>query len=298
MRKFLFATLVLATVHAAPAFGWSAEGHRIVCRIAYSLLDQQDRNELDRLMKAYTPPHLQQPYGDFSEGCVFADIARTNSKGTNVAKKWKYFRQFKKWHFLNVPRDTKTIEATDCADNCVLRGIRQHAAAAKDTARPDWQRGQALLLLGHWVGDVHQPLHISYEDDTGGNDINDIRGNFYDADHLHGVWDGGIIFTARRAEGETWKEYADRLKNTLPNDVAPWLQSDELAWAQESYDITIGPETDYCELEIDQDGNELCAWEGPTRTLKSAYQTRFRPAVERRLQQAGVRLAAKLRDAL
>jgi S1/P1 Nuclease len=23
----------------------------------------------------------------------------------------------------------------------------------------------ALKLLGHWVGDIHQPLHVSFEDD-------------------------------------------------------------------------------------------------------------------------------------
>lgn len=112
------------------------------------------------------------------------------------------------------------------------------------------------------------------------------------------MWDGGIIWVARTANGERWEEYADRLKTTLPDDVAPWLQSDDLAWAQESYDITIAARTDYCELETDQDGNEWCAWEGPTRTLDQSYQNRFRPTVEQRLQQAAVRLAAKIRSIL
>ena len=29
----------------------------------------------------------------------------------------------------------------------------------------------ALKFLGHWIGDLHQPLHVSYADDKGGNHV-------------------------------------------------------------------------------------------------------------------------------
>jgi S1/P1 Nuclease len=31
------------------------------------------------------------------------------------------------------------------------------------------ERLEALKYLGHWDGDVHQPLHLSFQDDRGGN---------------------------------------------------------------------------------------------------------------------------------
>ena len=41
-----------------------------------------------------------------------------------------------------------------------------------------------------------------------------------------------------------------------------------------------------------------CRSEGRTRTLRASYQERFRPVVELRLEQAGVRLAKLLAAAL
>jgi hypothetical protein len=31
---------------------------------------------------------------------------------------------------------------------------------------------ESLMFLAHFVGDVHQPLHVSFEKDEGGNSIN------------------------------------------------------------------------------------------------------------------------------
>ena len=45
---------------------------------------------------------------------------------------------------------------------------------------------QLLKGLGHWVGDIHQPLHVSFDDDRGGNLVaieRPCKGN------LHAVWE-------------------------------------------------------------------------------------------------------------
>ena len=38
----------------------------------------------------------------------------------------------------------------------------------------------------HWVGDIHQPLHVSFEDDRGGNNIQ-VNGQC--SGNLHATWD-------------------------------------------------------------------------------------------------------------
>jgi hypothetical protein len=53
------------------------------------------------------------------------------------------------------------------------------------------ERLEALKYLGHWVGDVHQPLHVSFEDDRGGNEVG-ISGGLCNW-NLHAVWDRCII---------------------------------------------------------------------------------------------------------
>lgn len=50
-----------------------------------------------------------------------------------------------------------------------------------------------LMALSHWIGDIHQPLHISFADGRGGNGI-DVKlrgkcGTLGDRpDNLHAVW--------------------------------------------------------------------------------------------------------------
>ena len=48
-----------------------------------------------------------------------------------------------------------------------------------------------MKFLCHWVGDLHQPLHVSFEDDRGGNGIATTGGLCNR--NLHGVWDTCII---------------------------------------------------------------------------------------------------------
>ena len=127
-----------------------------------------------------------------------ADEAR--SKARDNVPGWDRFDPFENWHFLNVPRTTRSVEQSHCHDNCVLTGIAHHAEALT-TASTDRDRAEALFFLGHWIGDVHQPLHISYVDDRGGNDIKPINGGFYASSNLHAVWDSGIIAKAIGSDG-------------------------------------------------------------------------------------------------
>jgi hypothetical protein len=48
----------------------------------------------------------------------------------------------------------------------------------------------ALKSLGHWVGDIHQPLHVSFLDDRGGNTI---RTSGQCPGNLHAVWDNCLV---------------------------------------------------------------------------------------------------------
>ena len=81
------------------------------------------------------------------------------------------------------------------------------------------------------------PLTISYEDDLGGNRIKPIRGAVHRVDHLHGVWDSGIIGLS--ACQTDWWTYADRLQSTItPEKRTAWRAAARSEWAQESYKIT------------------------------------------------------------
>ena len=291
--------LILTTlgVLAAPSVPrvavWGDQGHQIVCAIAYQLLSTSDRQELNRLTAQYRRPDGVS-YQYFTSACTFPDLARRNARAGKSG--WGYFNRFNRWHYLNVPRDIREITEGHCGNNCVLRGIEYHLARASDADLEDWKRAEALFFLGHWVGDIHQPLHVSYADDLGGNNVKPIDGGYYARYHLHNVWDTGIIRKA--LNGQNWWEYATELRRSISADqTIDWADDSPVVWAQESYDITTQDEVDYCEWQTDPQG-EMCASEWHTRDLGSQYQQAFEAIVEQRLQQAGVRLASLIRQAL
>ncbi len=300
MRKTLV-VLFLITVCAPNVFGWGEEGHRMVCRIAWLSLSPDDQKEVDRLTKAYqTPPGTRLQINSFPDACVFADEARTQAKEAeksgNTTSPWLHFKGFSNWHFLNVARSVKKIRETACHDDCVLTGITTHSGMLK-SGTTDQERAEGLIFLGHWVGDLHQPLHISYADDLGGNNIKPVIGGFYPIPksyplNLHAVWDGSIIRIMIADPG--WREFADGLYAKITDkQKTDWPASKSLAWAQESYNITTRAGVQYCKMTT-----AGCESFGTGRELTKSYQDNFAKEVDLRLQKAGTRLAALIHEAL
>ena len=280
---------------ASNALAWGQDGHRVVCQIAYELLDSDaQRAEVDRLAEAYELPNGLEGYTSFAEACTFADRARSNAVAGTTG--WEPFKQFSSWHFLNVPRSVKHVAASYCNDNCVVYAIAFHSSQLGQLTAGDQKRAEALIFLGHWVGDAHQPLHVSFADDQGGNKVT-VHSTFFKQTNLHSVWDGGVIGHDEGAATNGWKAYADRLKKKItPEQQTAWLAvTTPLDWSDESYAITTTEDVQYCHFAAD--GTSCDPIHG-ARKLTSAYQEEFQPDVEQRLQQAGVRLAALIRQNL
>jgi hypothetical protein len=147
---------------------------------------------------------------------------------------------------------------------------------------------EALKYLGHWVGDVHQPLHVSFEDDKGGNNITvagECRGN------LHSAWDTCLVL---KAVGEDVDQAATELMKTItPARIDGWTHSKPMDWANESFAIAEQARTEYC---IRQGAS--CNHPAGKVNIDAAYVAVNAPVVREQLQKAGVRLAHLLDDAL
>lgn len=281
----------LTLAYAQDASAWGPEGHRIVCRIAFQLLDTARQQEISRLTGKYRTPG-GAGFMFFTDGCVFPDEARQKARDKEPG--WNKFDPFDAWHFVNVTRTTHLLADSHCNGNCVLTGIARHSDLLR-TSTTDESRTEALFFLGHWIGDVHQPLHASYSDDRGGNST-PVNGGFYAAANLHGVWDSGIIAKVIGAEG--WRLFADRLAREItPAQNDAWIASQPLQWAQESYILATRPATQYCAWRL-VGNTPTCSLIQQARTLAQRYQDESRDDVVERLQQAGARLANLLRRQL
>jgi len=272
------------------AAAWSGDGHRIVCRIAWRLLDQPRRDEIARLINTFRDPDGNS-ISTFWDACSFADDAR--GKANRNQPGWARFDVFETWHYVNVPRSTTIMTDAPCL--CVISAVSSHADSLRNAAS-DRAKAEALFLVAHWVGDIHQPLHAAYADDRGGNDVRPVTSDFYSATNLHSLWDGNIL--ARLMPNPDWQAFADRLVRDLtPAEQASWIRTRPVDWAQESYNLVTSTEAQYCDWKQEA-GSITCAARPGERWMGEKYQAEFADDVAQRLQQAGVRLAELLKQHL
>ncbi len=259
--KLLLATLLLAAVAVTPVFGWGPDGHRIIGDIATKYLTEKTKAAVKELLG-------EQSLADASN---WADEIRKDSS----------FDWAKPLHYINVPHGVaKVDESRDCKnDQCVTAAIKKYEAVLRDKDATHDAKVQALKFLAHFVGDVHQPLHVSFEDDRGGNDVK-VTWLGQSGWNLHRVWDTGLIEHRMATQPSGREAFTSAIENGIKEaKLQQWRKVKEpVAWADESLAIT----------------NRLYA-EGPKdRNLSEAYYTHNIGIVEQRLAAAGVRLAAML----
>jgi nuclease S1 len=264
MRYFIVAVAVLG--FSGDALAWGDTGHKTVCEIAFRLAAADTRAAIRKLVRSDTE------FDTFSEACTGPDHPHTRASE----------------HFINLPRDATGVAADDScpqADKCLLTAIMNDTKVlAAKTSRPQ-DRLAALKFLGHWLGDIHQPLHVSFEDDRGGNEIL-VSGEC--SGKLHSTWDTCLV---EKAIGTDVAAAATELIDAItPAMTAKWTASDHPKdWANESFAIAEAARTEYCT----RHGASCDAGSGQV-TIDTAYLTTNEPLVKEQIQKAGVRLSRLL----
>jgi hypothetical protein len=203
-RLVAYGAVLLLGVLPGMALGWGATGHAVIALIADQHLQPAAWREVHRLLASDTTG-LADP-DDIGDQANWADRYR-DSQGRGA----RYWRT-RQWHFVDldlrspdvmaachgrIPLREGRNPASGPAKACVIDKILQFREALADPARSDRVRLRALQFLLHLVGDVHQPLHASNNDDAGGNDRRvALMGEHTDS--LHHYWD--TVFVERLAE--------------------------------------------------------------------------------------------------
>jgi hypothetical protein len=251
-RCWLF---IAITALPSLAGAWAPDGHRIIADIASRELSPEARAAVDKILGGRS----------MAEVSNWADDVRHDEAYKNSAP----------WHFVNVePGASGYDEARDCPpEGCAVTAVHDEIAALKDPATPDDKREEALKFLIHFVGDLHQPLHVSFARDRGGNTIR-VEANGVPM-NLHQFWDAGSVEAAHK----DWHAYAADLSTTItPEQKGAWSSQDPAVWANESYQLAVA-----AAYPIPPDGK-----------LDGAYIDRAADIARIRLAAAGERLAAVL----
>jgi hypothetical protein len=176
------------------------------------------------------------------------------------------------------------ITANTCpaAATCTLSAIANDSAVLSSPSTTDLEKLTALKFLGHWVGDIHQPLHVSFEDDRGGNEVlvdGECSGN------VHATWDTCLVLKA--VGSDVSAAATDLLKTVTPAKTEEWTQaSNPRDWANESLAITRGSATKYCVRE-----GSSCNLPSGEVDVDAGYVQRNVSIVRQQLAKAAVRLA-------
>lgn len=291
MRKLiLFISFITISLgYSSSSLALSNFGHKVVCQLAFEHLSQGKKVRLSQLLNAV--PREQQKIINrfnninqdsqltFANACTWADAVKNTAE----------FKQYKTWHYINVPRSLAKINKPICSKNCIPQAIITHQKQLKNSPR-SWQSAQALFLLGHWLGDIHQPLHVSYASDLGGNKISLVNTKSR-CKNLHSYWDSCLIKTAKRSQ----KQWVSRLNSKWADISIPYFYSQDVwKWANESYQIVRQHAFKYCHL---TNKNE-CLKPTEDLTLTIDYARHYLPVMETQLLKAAKRLTGILEVSL
>ncbi|MDX3773797.1 S1/P1 nuclease [Chromatiaceae bacterium AAb-1] len=254
--------LLLAAPLKVLAFGET--GHGMVCNMALQLVSDNTRQQINTLV-------VQSPYDDFGLACSWPDHIKSD----------RSFDWSKPHHYINIKRGETRVTPDNCPQHgCVLSAIEtqlerlsqaDNSGNQAQAGEPTLTRWQSLLFLGHHVADLHQPLHVSYADDLGGNRT---AVYFYgEPNNLHGVWDFSML-TRLGYDNNPAKQQL-LLQAISVQQKQQWLKNSITGWAEESAIITVDIYQHY----------------KPGMLIDDNYLQQYRQILEQRIQQAAVRLA-------
>eukprot|EP01114_Cavostelium_apophysatum_P020801 TRINITY_DN706_c0_g1_i1.p1 TRINITY_DN706_c0_g1~~TRINITY_DN706_c0_g1_i1.p1 ORF type:complete len:298 (-),score=74.90 TRINITY_DN706_c0_g1_i1:587-1480(-) len=289
--RFILVVFFLALTSVA-VYGWGKDGHKIVAQIAADQLNPTATNIVSQFIGSRT----------LADIAPIPDLYDATSEG-----KWS-----KPCHYVNMNRgQTNFSMSVDCTGFCVVKSIQNYTQILQQTqANPSecsFEKGDepcALIFLVHFVGDVHQPLHVGYADDEGGNEIEVywMKEDHKDNVTLHNVWDDQII----DYWNDDWSDAASDLEDMMSQETSTVkkyrAETDPIVWADESfywvretvYNFSSDSEFKFKNVLHKPGKVTINDYFQAEPLLGEWYYNQNLPVVQQRLIAAGVRLGALL----
>lgn len=237
---------------------WGVTGHRTIGKIAENHLTASAKAAVQQLLGTET----------LADVASWADEVRNEPAYTLTGP----------WHYINLPLGlsysdfSKQVEGKSEAN--IYSALRQQEQILTDKSATREQKIIALKFIVHFVGDLHQPMHVSRAEDRGGNTIQlNYKGM---GTNLHSVWDTWLI----EHEGEDYQQLTAKSDIASPSRIGQWQSDPVIKWMWESYTISSRL---YAEVDAMK-----------RRRIDDRYYTAHIGIIYERLEQAGVRLAGVL----
>ena len=244
----------VTTPNADESVFWGQNGHRVTGEIATQYLTKSAKRKIDKLLKGQSLAFVS----------TFADEIKSDRK----------YREFSAWHYVNMGLEESYEAAEKNPKGDLVTAIAKCISVLKDPNSKESDKVFYLKMLVHFVGDLHQPMHIGQKEDRGGNRIKVEW--FGQGTNLHSVWDTKMI----EAWNMSYIELANNAKDLSKNQLKAMQKGSVEDWVNEVHEIT----------------KELYSSVKEGENLRYRYSYDHFGTVRNQLQRGGVRLAKILND--
>lgn len=246
---------------SATSYSWWEKEHQIVAVIAEENLSLEAKQQVNKLLNGRK----------LSDIANWADTIKSQSK-------WSHS---KRWHYMNVEQDETVSDYEVLVGGDILWALEYFYGQLNDQDKRLDRRREALMFFVHLVGDIHQPLHVGKVSDAGGNRESVKWKDDSRLLNLHKVWDGLLTRSSLSPQ-----QYAKKINYSSAKERAIWRASSFEDWAEESLEL----HKNVYKFGVKNKGKKIIK-------LDDTYQTQNRPIVEKRILQAGIRMAHYLNSA-
>lgn len=258
LRKKIGLVLIAFSISLPSIAWWGTNGHRVVGEIASSYLSNKARKAIKEIL------------GDESMAMVsnWGDFIKSDSN-YDYLNPWHYVNQKAGQTFsdMQLRLEKDTVPNLYNRINFLVTELKKKDLAAD-------KKLVYLKLLIHFIGDLHQPLHVGGRpEDLGGNRVKVLW--FNESTNLHTVWDERLV----EFQKLSYTEYAKAINHTSKQQRKTWQEQPMLEWYWESYQLS---QTIYAAIKQ------------PDQRLSYDYNFDNVQTVNQQLLKGGVRLAGLL----
>ena len=198
------------------SINWGSTGHRVIAEVASNYLTDNARLEINKILNGET----------LVNASTHADDIKSDSR----------YDKYYNWHFLNMELDDEYEEITPSERGDVFIAINKCIDILESDSVSNTDKSFYLKLLVHFIGDLHQPLHIGRYQDRGANRI--YVKWFGRNSNLHRVWDSEMI----NSHNMSYSELALNLPNPdlliSAEEANDFKRGDVLNWVDEVHEYT------------------------------------------------------------
>lgn len=252
-RIITAATACLLAV--AECMAWGQKGHDTTCAIAERHLTRSARKHVNKVLDGQSMVYWANWLDNASHTPQYAYSLT--------------------WHYKDVDADEDYDDVPPAADGDIVTALYTQIEKLKSHTLSHEEEALALKMLIHFMGDLHQPMHLGYKSDLGGNRR---KIKFFGADtDLHTAWDTDLVEAAHKWSYTEWTLQVDRKKKQEQRQMTAGTIDD---WARETHTLA----------------TQVYAMTPAGTNISYDYVATAAPIIEQQLLRAGLRLAKLLNE--